>query len=76
MVKYNLEENEEEVNKIYQEVVKNARLSEDVLELEYITGTKIYINVVDLPDSLRLRIEGLKELIENTRKSSILASKN
>jgi hypothetical protein len=40
MVKYCLEENEEEINQIYREVIKNAHLNEDVLELEYITGTR------------------------------------
>jgi hypothetical protein len=76
MAKYSLEEDEEEVNKIYQEVIKDAQLSEDVLELEYITGTKIHIDVVDLPDSLKLRIEGLKKLTKNTYRNHILASKN
>jgi chromosome segregation ATPase len=76
MVKYCLEENEEDVNQFYREVIEKAELSDHILELEYITGTKVHIDVVDLSDSLRFRIEGLKELIGNTQKNNILASKN
>jgi hypothetical protein len=72
---YILEENEEAVNEIYREVIRKAWLCDDILELEYITGTKVHIDVFDLPESLRLRIEGFKELIKNNQRNYILASK-
>jgi uncharacterized coiled-coil protein SlyX len=75
MVKYCLEKDEESVNKIYREVIKSASLKDNILELGYITGTNVQIDVVDLPDSLRLRINGLKELMENTKRNHVLASK-
>jgi hypothetical protein len=60
-----LEENEEEVNKIYREVIKNARLSEDVLGLEYITGKKLSLDSNDLPELLKFRIEGIKTFLKS-----------
>jgi len=73
---YTIEENEEAVNEIYREVIRNASLCDDLLELEYITGRKVVINAFALPDYLRIRIENIKELINNAQRNYQFASKS
>jgi chromosome segregation ATPase len=63
---YSIEENETAVNRIYREVIKKAWLCNDLLEIEYITGKKLSLDINDLPELLQFRIEGIKELLTST----------
>jgi site-specific DNA recombinase len=50
MVKYCLDEDETEVNKIFRDVIRRSWLKDNILTLEYITGKHLSINTVGLPD--------------------------